>query len=393
MDPMLTPDGAATLWDRSNVIDVGMFTGYNVVTGVRVHVAGGGRAGSVRVRAIERDEQGNARVLVGPWSRIPARAGDVVIPAPPARDDSHNVRVGLDQRNGGMAIVRDEPCESSRGDLDPCELYALEVHRPMLASDEVPGHHTPSDVLRGRQLDLEPVLLSDDDRDGVPDERDRANLRLAVHTIQRRAGTLTLAVAVTNAGPRVANDSRLTMQPAFGVGLGRWSECIVDHEPVLVGRPVSADYLLADPRDVQCELGQLGVGETRLVRVALPDVGPQQLRFESSAEGRVLRPRDAVADLHVAGRPTAAVVSAPVIVPWAFHWRRKLRIRVVTPYTGTVRVRLGDLAQRRIVFVRPGTKTLEFHVSPGQRRAMMRRRNITISATQRGRTTRTRLAG
>ena len=68
-----------------------------------------------------------------------------------------------------------------------------------------PDRRLAADVLRGRELTLDPIVEPDVDRDGAGDKtEDRTNLRASATTTRLSGSRRAFDVTVENAGPRTA---------------------------------------------------------------------------------------------------------------------------------------------------------------------------------------------
>jgi hypothetical protein len=187
----LTPDGPATLTQTNSFPRTAMGYGPGVVTGWKVAIADGGRAGTVRPRF-----QAMGTVVTGDPVQLPAEPGTYTFAAPHlARFGS--ATLGLEQATGGHAIVTRQPC---RADLaafgDPCQNLFVDVARDGQADERVTG----------AQLAIEEVLEGDMDRDLRGDStEDRTDLQVSVLPQLGADCRWRVAVTVRNAGPLSAD--------------------------------------------------------------------------------------------------------------------------------------------------------------------------------------------
>jgi hypothetical protein len=299
-DPGLTPEGAAALWSP-------WLGGYTmeglppqVLNGVKVRVGRGGQAGWVRVRVAPRGDRVHARV--GRWVRLSDRPGTYRLPAPRVAYDYREVVIGLDQRDGGLALVHHEPCDPKIGEgADPCQIMALQIHRPVLPPEVRPVAADAEQVLPGRRLRAWGVGALDVDKDLVPDRtEDRTDPQVSARLVAVRPTSVVVAVDVANRGRRAADLPELLLSPSVGVGAGRWSGCVRRQAVSL------AAVVKAGDRASRCALSALAAGARDTAMVTLPRVGPVTLRVRALAEGP---------DTHRADNTARLRLTQPLLAP------------------------------------------------------------------------------
>ena len=221
----VTPEGPATLvsdWTGSNTLEG---NSPKVLTGFKVTVGRGGRAGRVRFRA---QEKPGSPVLEGAPVTLPAEPGTYTFPAPRVPWDYRDGVLGLTQETGGHAIVGAWDCDGGEGNTN-CTDQTLTIHRTPLVPRNA-RRALPDDRRRDRARSRRgPRRRLDRGPDG------------AAHLggIERLGdGRLAITITIRNAGPRSADqpllDLRLSPSAAQAVGPRRAST------PALVGHPAAA---------------------------------------------------------------------------------------------------------------------------------------------------------
>ena len=129
----LTPDGPASLMNRWTGPVPTVLTPPAVLTEVRVVVAAGGRAGTVRIQGMSDGRtspgvQGTFEApKLGPEATLPAAPGTYTLPAPRVHMGAfYTSRIGLVQETGGHAIVDVKPCAPQTPFADPCQYIWLD---------------------------------------------------------------------------------------------------------------------------------------------------------------------------------------------------------------------------------------------------------------------------
>jgi hypothetical protein len=383
----LTPEGPATLYSDAHggTTDEGPFP--QLLTGFRVVVQPGGRAGTIRFLVHQNPaygEDGPRAVHVGQPVTLPAEPGTYTFPAPHVFADYRDLTYGIEQETGGHAIAAQLRCSPQDGEGDICSAQSVDVYRPPLGAAE-PDRRAASEVQRGRVLTIEPITESDADGDGAGDlTEDRTNLRTTATTRRLSGHRRAFDVTVENAGPRTADRPRVKADLSPSPGLGTWSPaCAAPQFP-----DFSVDRGQDDSRDQYCVLAPLPAGERRTVRLVVPDLGFGYGYFTVSAEGPDLASGDETADpefrdprpplsLEVAARLRSVGSAIPVTV----RARRK----------GTVRlqIRRGNRSYTRRVTLRRAGK-VDVRLRLPQRLA---REDgvVTITARSGGATARARL--
>ena len=279
----LTPEGPATLYSdwHGAATDEGEHP--ELLTGFRVVVQPGGRAGTIRFLVHESPafgEQGPRTVHVGQPVTLPAEPGTYTFPAPHVFADYRNVSYGIEQETGGHAITAQIRCSPEDGEGDICNSQSVDVYRPPLGA-AIPDRRTASEVQRGRELTIEPITEPDVDRDGAGDQtEDRTNLRASATTQRLSGHRRAFDITVENAGPRTADRPRVQAYFCPSPGLGSWSPACVGEQ-----RPFFSATGTTDSRRQYCLLAPLAVGERRTVRLVVPDLGFGDAYFSLSAEG------------------------------------------------------------------------------------------------------------
>jgi hypothetical protein len=264
----LTPDGPATLMNRYTGAHTAEGRRTQVLMAVRVEVGVGGRAGTVRLRA---GMLGKPTAVGEPFT-LPAEPGTYTFPAPRVNGDYRQARIGLDQFEGGHAIVTREACRPERLQYgDPCQIQWLDV----FAGSPPPGEAGAAQMLGGTKLALTPVYEDDTDGDLRGDEsEDRTDLQLRVRSRVDRRGRLRSTLTVRNAGPEPATSPIIR---AFE-GRARWgAACLpVDRDPGRRDRGA-------------CRLRPIRPGSSRSVTVRS---APGEVTVQLFGQGIDLKPAD-----------------------------------------------------------------------------------------------------
>jgi hypothetical protein len=352
----LTPEGPATLYSDWHGFQTDEGEQPELLTGLRVVVQPGGRAGTIRL-LVHVSEQGTRTVHVGPPVTLPAEPGTYTFAAPHVFADYRSVTYGIEQETGGHAITAQIRCQPEKGESDVCTAQSVDVYRPPLGGT-VPDRRTASDVQRGRELTIDPITEPDADLDGAGDEtEDRTNLRASATTQRLSGHRRAFDITVENAGARTADRPRVRAYLSPSPGLGSWTPACVGAQP-----PFSSHTQGDDPRRQYCVLSPLAVGEQRAVRLVVPDLGFGDAYFELSAEGPELAVGDEFASpdvrgprpplsLEVAARPQTIVTGIPVTVRSTRNGRVRLQVRRGgRTYTRTITLRR---AGKRDVTLRP----------------------------------------
>jgi hypothetical protein len=371
----VTPDGPATLYSSSH-------GGYTLegehpelLVGFRVVVQPGGRAGTIRLVVHEDDpfERDDIEVVhVGPPVTLPAEPGTYTFPAPHVYADYRSLTYGIEQETGGHAITAQIRCEPDEGESDICNAQSLDVYRPALGATR-PDRRTAADVLRGRELTLEPITESDIDRDGAGDQtEDRTNLRASATTRRLSGNRRAFDITVENAGPRTADRPSVAAYFLPSPGLGTWAPGCREPQP-----PLYNSNRDDDDRRQYCLLAPLGVGERRTVRLVVPDLGRTDPYFDVRAEGRDLAGGDESPGVDVRGPRPPLTLEVPARVE-SIH--RGVAVAVRSSRAGTVRLRLQRGRRthtRTLTFRRAGRKEVRLRPS---RRTASQRGLVTITA-------------
>ncbi|WP_028063755.1 hypothetical protein [Solirubrobacter soli] len=381
-----TPDGPATLYSDWHGAMTLEGDHPELLTGYRVTVQPGGRAGTIRLLVFENPpfgEQGPRMVHVGQPVLLPAEPGAYTFPAPHVFADYRSVTYGIEQETGGHAITAQIRCSPEEGESDICNDQSVDVYQPPLGG-AIPDRRTASQVLRGRELTIDPITEPDVDGDGAGDEtEDRTNLRASATTRRLPGWRRAFDVTVENAGPRTADRPKVDASFFPSPGLGTWSPACVGEQAPYYGLRGGND----DPRLQSCLLAPLAAGERRTVRLVVPDLGPGDAYFSVSAEGRDLAGGDETAGPDVRGPrpPLSLEVNARV------QSLANLRVTVRSSHRGTVRLLLRrgkrDYA-RTIRFARAGKRDV---VLRPPRRLGQERGVVTLTARSGGATARARL--
>ena len=355
----LTPEGPATLYSDWHGAVTLEGEHPALLTGFRVVVQPGGRAGTIRFLVHQSPafgQQGTRMVHVGQPVTLPAEPGTYTFPAPHVFADSRSVTYGIEQETGGLAITAQSRCSPEDGEGDVCNSQPVDVYRPPLGA-AIPDRRSASIVQRGRELTIEPIMEPDIDGDGAGDQtEDRTNLRASATTQRLSGHRRAFDITVENAGPRTADHPLVQANFLPSPGLGAWSPaCVGDQRTFFSGLPDD------DPRRQHCRLAPLAVDERRTVRLVVPDLGFGDAYFSLSSEGRDLAGGDHDAapelrgprpplSLEVAARPRS-VGSIPVTVRSTRKGSVRLQVRRGTrTYTRTITLRR---AGKRDLVLRP----------------------------------------
>jgi hypothetical protein len=381
-----TPDGPATLYSDWHGAVTLEGEHPELLTGFRVVVQPGGRAGTIRFLVEERpefDEDAPRIVHVGQPVTLPAEPGTYTFPAPHVFADYRSVVYGIEQETGGHAIAVQVRCSPEDGEGDVCNSQSVDVYRPPLGA-AVPDRRTATEVQRGRELTIEPVTEPDADRDGAGDEtEDRTNLRASATTRRLRGHRRAFDITVENAGPRTADRPQVEALFLPSPGLGSWTPGCREAQLPFISRNGSEDA-----RRQFCRLAPLAVGERRTVRLVVPDLGFGDAYFSVSAEGRDLASGDEDAGPEVRGpRPPLSleVDARPKSIAGG------IRLTVRSSRQGTVRLqaRRGSRTFTRTIRLRRAGKRDVVLRPP--RRLVREQGLVTLTARSGGATARARL--
>lgn len=347
----LTPDGPATLYSDWHGAVTLEGSHPELLTGFRVLVQPGGRAGTIRllvhVRSFD-DPSIPQTVSVGQPVTLPAEPGTYTFPAPHVFADYRDVTYGIEQETGGHAIAAQIRCSPEEGESDICNDQSMDVYRPPLGG-AFPDRRT-AEVQRGRELTIEPITEPDADRDNAGDEsEDRTNLRASGTTRRLPGHRRAFDITVENAGPRTADLPLVRAEFFPSPGLGSWTPACRAQQG-----PFSTSTGSDDSRSQYCTLAPLAAGERRTVRLVVPDLGFGDAYFSLSAEGPDLAGGDEDADPEVHGpRPPLSLE-----VPARPKSLLNLRVTVRSTRKGTVRLRLrrGSRTYKRAVRLRRAGK-------------------------------------
>jgi len=213
----LTPDGPATLTTHyAGPVPPIAPAPPRVLTGWKVTVGSGGRAGTLRLR-VSTDA---GQTVLGDPVQLPADPGTYMFPAPRV----HGSVIGVDQTAGGHAILKAYACRPELGSFgDPCQIWSVQAFK----GDPPPGTGgTPDETIAAASLAIETESARDMDSDLRPDlTEDSTDLRVTAAAPQTdRAGGLSVRVTLTNAGPLSADLPALAAAaPADAVI--RWADC------------------------------------------------------------------------------------------------------------------------------------------------------------------------
>src|SRR3954447_2290101 len=382
----LTPQGPATLYSDWHGAVTTEGEQPALVTGIRVVVQPGGRAGTIRLLVQERpafDENGPRAVHVGEPVTLPAEPGTYTFPAPHVFADYRSVVFGIEQETGGHAIAAQIRCTPADGEDDICNDQSVDVYRPPLGG-AIPDRRTASEVQRGRKLTIEPITEPDVDGDGAGDEsEDRTNLRASATTQRLRGHRRAFDITVENAGPRTADRPQMEAFFLPSPGLGSWSPGCRQAQ-----RPFISLNGSEDARRQFCLLAPLAAGERRTVRLVVPDLGFGEAYFSLTAEGRDLAggDEDAAPAVHGPRPPLSLEVDA---LPESIG--NGIRTTVRSRDNGTVRlqVRRGGQTYARTMTVRRAGKR-EVVLRP-PRRLVREQGVVTLTARLGGAIARARL--
>ena len=349
----LTPDGPATLYSDWHGAQTLEGAHAELLTGFRVVVQPGGRAGMIRFLVKTSPELGGPEaqaVQIGEPVMLPAEPGTYTFPAPHVLADYRDVTYGIEQETGGHAIAAQVRCRPEDGDGDICASQSVDVYQPPIGA-AIPDRRTATEVQRGRVLTIEPITEPDADGDGAGDTtEDRTNLRASATTQRLSGHQRAFDITVENAGPRTADRPQVQANFLPSPGLGSWS-------PACVG-PQDQFFSLGqrdDPRNQYCLLAPLAVGERRTVRLVVPDMGFGDAYFSVSAEGPDLAggDEDAGPEIHGPRPPLSLEVDArPRLIG------NHIRITVRAKRKGSVRlqVRRGNQTYTRTISKRRASK-------------------------------------
>ena len=382
----LTPEGPATLYSDWHGAMTLEGEHPEVLTGFRVVVQPGGRAGTIRFLVHESpafDEDGPRKVHVGQPVTLPAEPGTYTFPAPHVFADYRSVNYGIEQETGGHAIAVQVRCRPEEGEGGICHSQSVDVYRPPLGA-ALPDRRTATEVHRGRKLTIDPITEPDVDRDGAGDEtEDRTNLRASATTRRLRGHRRAFAITIENAGPRTAHRPQLKADFLPSPGLGSWRPACRGRQP-----PFFSGAENDDPRSQYCVLAPLAVGDRRTVRLVVPDLGFGDAYFTLSAEGPDLAWGDDDAGPAIRGPRPPLSLEADAR-PQSIH--RGIPITVRSTRRGSVRLRARrgrETVTRTITFRRPGKRDVMLRPS---RRFVRQDGRVTLTARSGSATARARL--
>ena len=205
-----------------------------LLTGFRVVVQPGGRAGTIRFLVHQSPGfggEGARAVHVGQPVTLPAEPGTYTFPAPHVFADYRDISYGIEQETGGHAITAQTRCAPEEGEGDICNSQSVDVYRPPLGAT-IPDRRTATEVQRGRELTIEPITEPDIDLDGAGDTtEDRTNLRASATTQRLSGQRRAFDITVENAGPRTADRPQVHANFYPSPGLGSWSPACVGEPP------------------------------------------------------------------------------------------------------------------------------------------------------------------
>jgi len=388
----LTPNGPATVssvW-RGAVTAEGRSP--EVLTGVRVTVGPGGRAGPIRLR-VSSGQDPERGTQLGPWVELPAEPGVYAFPAPALRWDYRDGVIAVDQQVGGHAIVHQGACTPEQGQYaDLCQIVSLDVFHDLADGDS--GAPTdavgPPERHPGQRLTVTGVVKGDRDRDRVPDDEDRTDLRLTATRTFASDGSSTIRATITNAGPRAVDRPIL----ATDAGLRRevWTPaCRAEETTSGLGGSFPLGVQGWDPVS-WCPLNALAPSASATVTGALPSaLANETITVNASADGEDLVQADN--QVKLAGRPVSNASAVVLRTPKRQRvGSRGLRVVVQTRKAGTLRVtvRIGALRSVRVVGVDPGLHRRTVTFRPRLKGPRARTATVTARLTARdGTVTRT----
>src|SRR3954453_859124 len=382
----LTPDGPATLYSDWHGAITLEGPHPELLTGFRVVVQPGGRAGTIRFLVLHRPnigEQGPQAVYVGQPVTLPAEPGTYTFSAPHVFADSRDVNYRIEQETGGHAITAQIRCSPEPGEDDICNDQSVDVYRPPLVG-ALPDRRTAAEVQRGRELTITPITESDIDGDGAGDEsEDRTNLRASASTQRLRGHRRGFDITVENAGPRTADRPHLEAFFLPSPGLGSWSPGCREAPRPFISRNGSEDA-----RRQFCLLAPLAVGERRTVRLVVPDLGFGDAYFSLAAEGRDLASgdEDAGPAVHGPRPPLSLEVDA---LPESIGNGIRTTVRSTRKGTGRLQGRRGNQIYARTITLRRAGKR-EVVLRP-PRRLVREQGVVTLTARSGGAIARARL--
>ncbi|MDA0173924.1 hypothetical protein OJ998_32780 [Solirubrobacter taibaiensis] len=347
----VTPEGPATLYDDWHGGQTDEGAPEELLTGLRVTVQPGGKAGTVRLLVNHR-----GTVHAGAPFTLPAEPGTYVFPAPHVLHDYREISFGIEQETGGHAIATQTRCEPEAGEDDVCNDQSVDVYRPAIGTAP-PDRRTAAEVQRGRHLTIDAITEPDADRDGAGDlTEDRTNLRTSATTQRLPKGQRAFDITVENAGPRPADRPRLQASLDPSPGLGTWSPKCLSERVILPEGEVQSGAQ-------HCQLAPIAVGERRTVRLVVPDLGRGSQRFTVKSEGQDLAPFDEFADVDF--RDPLPPVGIEV-EPYQQPYRGRLAVKLHAARKGTVRVQLQrggrTYARRTVNFRRAGGRSVVLRV-------------------------------
>jgi hypothetical protein len=280
----LTPAGRSTLmseWTGPSTLEGRV---PEVLVAARVEVAAGGGAGGVRIRA--RDGGVNA---AGDRVLLPSEPGTYMLSAPHIRWDYRSGQLGLDQEEGGHAILQQNACDPTLGQGgDPCQLMRVNIFTPP------GGDGTPSEVRRGAKLTMTGVVEPDRDQDFLGDTtEDRTDLRVSAAPARDADGRLRVTVTVTNTGPLAADLPALETT----VKGAEWDGC----------KPNASLWYLVG---FGCGVARLAAGESRTLTLTADAPDALTATVAARAEGPDLSGADNTATLAVPAAPAFDLTAA-----------------------------------------------------------------------------------
>jgi hypothetical protein len=349
----LTPEGPATLYSDWHGAMTLEGEHPELLTGFRVVVQPGGRAGTIRFLVHHSpafDERVPGTVHVGQPVTLPAEPDTYTFPAPHVFADYRSVTYGIEQETGGHAIAAQIRCSPEEGESDVCNSQSVDVYRPPLGA-AIPDRRTATEVQRGRELTIEPITEPDVDRDGAGDRsEDRTNLRASATTQRLRGHRRAFDITVENAGPRTADRPQVQAYLLPSPGLGSWRPDCREGQ-----RPFFSRAEGDDPRAQSCVLAPLAVGAQRTVRLIVPDLGFGDAYFSLTAEGRDLASGDEGASRRFRGPrpPLSLEVDAR---PKTIFYGIRTTVRSTRRGTVRLRARRGSETYTRTITLRRAGK-------------------------------------